>query len=654
MNSCVPYRGWIMKLTSDGRTIPWANGFREPNGLGFDLDGNLLVPDNQGDFVGSSALYHIRRGGFYGHPHSLVWRAGFNRHPFEVPVAELDRLRSRPAIVFPHGEMANSPSQPLCDTTGGRFGPFAGQMFIGAMNFPRLIRIMLEKVDGQLQGACIPFFDKAGLSLGNNRLAFHPDDGSLWIGGTRHKAWVGASGLKCLKWNGVTPMEVHSMKLTSSGFELTFTRPVHMETAADPSTYALQSYLYNYHEKYGSKKYGQTPERVVSAHVSSDQRTVSLTLDKLKPWRLYDLRIKDLTSKDGHALVNPWMVYTLNRLHRNSPPPPEPQKTPPPRRTVPSVPGGGVQSIGGPQEFPAINTPSKVKIHRTRGGFRFSEDGKEILVYNRDPLSQPDGSYRRGHYIHPLYDLDGVGMTDDMPADHRRQRGVFWAWMQLWIGEKRIGAPWEQKDLIWDVRDVDIESDETSSAIEAMVHWKSPLWVDEDGNQKPIVEEHATIRVHSSTETTRLIDFKIQLRALEENVRLGGSENTKGYGGFSVRIPLPPELQIIGPEGPVTVDTRNPSSPQPWVDFSADFGGRGETSGLAILCHPSLPGFPQGWTIRRSRSCQNPVFPGRQPVVLPTTKPLILRYRIVLHRGDAGSANIAGQFRHYANQNRSK
>ena len=40
-------------------------------------------------------------------------------------------------------------------------------------------------------------------------------------------------------------------------------------------------------------------------------------------------------------------------------------------------------------------------------------------------------------------------MTDDMPKDRRHHRGVVWAWTQLWIGDKRIGHPWEQKDMAW-------------------------------------------------------------------------------------------------------------------------------------------------------------------------------------------------------------
>ena len=36
--------------------------------------------------------------------------------------------------------------------------------------------------------------------------------------------------------------------------------------------------------------------------------------------------------------------------------------------------------------------------------------------------------------------------------------------------------------------------------------------------------------------TKRIIDISISLTAMQEGVRIGGSENVKGYGGFSVRM----------------------------------------------------------------------------------------------------------------------
>ena len=291
-----------------------------------------------------------------------------------------------------------------------------------------------------------------------------------------------------------------------------------------------------------------------------------------------------------------------------------------------------------------------VKVLRTDGGFRFTENNQTVLEYVKDPISREDGRYKRGHYVHPVYDLDGYLMSHDMPRDHPHHRAVFWAWTQLWVGEKRIGHPWEQRGLEWNVTDVRVSGDETSSAIHTDVLWESPLWKDDHGNMIPIVEEHTTIRVHASSLERRLIDFDITLKALANDIRLGGSTDTKGYGGFSSRIPLPEDLKIIGKDGPVIPNLRQPSEPQAWVDFTADFNGDGNITGEAILCHPDTPGYPQGWTIRNSGSCQNPVWPGNKPVLLSKDDPITLRYRLVLHKGNTQKAKIAELFEQYSKE----
>jgi glucose/arabinose dehydrogenase len=189
MFSNLPYRGWMMKLKKDGKLMPFASGFRSPNGIGFDLEGNLFATDNQGDWIGTSPLHHVQEGKFYGHPGSLVWQNGWNKgNPFLLPVPVLDSMRTRGTVLFPHGIIANSPTQPVCDNTAGKFGPFSGQLLIGEMNKARIVRVMLERVGGELQGACIPFFDENGLRKGNNRMVFAPD-GSLWIGQNYH-VWL--------------------------------------------------------------------------------------------------------------------------------------------------------------------------------------------------------------------------------------------------------------------------------------------------------------------------------------------------------------------------------------------------------------------------------------------------------------------------------
>jgi hypothetical protein len=77
-----------------------------------------------------------------------------------------------------------------------------------------------------------------------------------------------------------------------------------------------------------------------------------------------------------------------------------------------------------------------------------------------------------------------------------------------------------------------------------------------------------------------------------------------------------------------------------WLDMRGTFGKDDAISGVTILVHPTTPGFPQRWILRQARSMQNPVYPGREPVPLAAEQPTVLRYRLVLHRGEVDSAAI--------------
>ena len=319
MYSVVPYRGWIMKLTPSGELLPFALGFRSPNGLGFDLKGNLFATDNQSDWVPTSTLYHVQEDNFYGHPASLVWKEDWKgRNPFSMSVKRLDSMRTKAAVLFPQGIMANSPSQPLCDITEGKFGPFAGQLFIGEMNRPRIVRVMLERVGGILQGACIPFMDDQGLRMGNNRLAFAPD-GSLWVGQTDH-GWAGDEGIQRIVYTGKEPMDVYSMNLTANGFDLTFTQPVDAASATDPNNYHFRRYYYSYHKKDESegideaKQFDVQKIPVTNVEISPNGKKVSLTLSDLNAGYIYELKLKNIRNSEGRRLDNDLICYTLNRL----------------------------------------------------------------------------------------------------------------------------------------------------------------------------------------------------------------------------------------------------------------------------------------------------------------------------------------------------
>jgi glucose/arabinose dehydrogenase len=64
--SLVPWRGWAMKISPDGKMEPFAAGMRSPCGLGM-INGELFYGDNQGDWQGSGFISHRKRK-FHGPP----------------------------------------------------------------------------------------------------------------------------------------------------------------------------------------------------------------------------------------------------------------------------------------------------------------------------------------------------------------------------------------------------------------------------------------------------------------------------------------------------------------------------------------------------------------------------------------------------------
>ena len=306
------YFGWSFKVTPKGEFIPVSSGLRSPNGLCMTPDGDLFITDNQGEWVGTSPLHHVSPGAFHGHPASLKWDANFKGNAGSAD--DLGKIRKLPAIQFPYGTMGQSLAEPVIDTTGGKFGPFAGQMFVADESKCLVVRVALEKVDGEWQGACLPF--RSGFQGGNNRAAFAPD-GSLYVGQT-DRGWGSTGGksfgLQRLAWSGEVPFEIETMKLTADGFDVRFTRPVDRSAAATPANWSLSHCHYLYRQAYGSPQQDITPVKVAAASVSADGRTVRLKLLELRAGKIYELHHANLCAADGTTPLHTSAYYTLNRV----------------------------------------------------------------------------------------------------------------------------------------------------------------------------------------------------------------------------------------------------------------------------------------------------------------------------------------------------
>jgi glucose/arabinose dehydrogenase len=317
-----PWKGWVVHADAEGNITPFAKGFRAHNGILRDAQGRLWATDNQGDWRGTSPLYHVEKDNFYGHPSSLIWdktfTANISKDPLQLYIDDWDAYeahRTLAAVEFPHGLMMNSPSEPIIDETGGSFGPFTGQMFIGDIAGPRITRVMLEEVAGEMQGACVTFIS-GEIGGGSNRLAFSPDGTQLYVGQT-FRGWSrhNAEGLKRITFTGEPPFEVLNISLQKDGFRLTFTKPVTADVLSQLSHYSAQSYWYKSHHPYGSPQLDVTPLPVTAAKVSADGLQVDLTIPGIKPRRIVQLDLApELVAQDGSKIDNPLICYTVRNL----------------------------------------------------------------------------------------------------------------------------------------------------------------------------------------------------------------------------------------------------------------------------------------------------------------------------------------------------
>ncbi len=318
------WRGWGMKVTPDGELVPVCAGMRSPSGIGMNAEGDMFYTDQQGNWVATNSLHHLQEGAFFHHAEALASMSlpGSTIHgvetvpgglPYPEALARFPQLRP-PAVWFPYEKAGQSATDIMLDSSQGRFGPFAGQLFVGEFTQASMHRVFLEKVGGQYQGACFPFRSRFASAV--LRLAQAPD-GSVFVGLT-NRGWsslgTAAYGLQRLVWTGKTPFEILEMRARSDGFELVFTKPVDVASAEAAGSYALASHTYLYHSVYGSDEIQKRTLTIDEASVSADGLRVRLRTHGLRPLFVHELLAAGVRSRDGEPLLHPRAWYTLNQI----------------------------------------------------------------------------------------------------------------------------------------------------------------------------------------------------------------------------------------------------------------------------------------------------------------------------------------------------
>ncbi len=324
MGSMDGFRGWACRVTPQGKFEPYASGLRSPAGFGADPQGRLWYAENQGEYVGSSKLVPLEQGKFYGHISSLVSLPGMSPVSPEIQFPNWkDKIR-KGAVWLPHGKYANSPGNPIWDTTGGKFGVHQGQMFIGDQTLSTIMRVTTEKVNGEDQGCAILF--ARGMASGVMRPVFLPD-GSMLIGQTG-RGWVSVGGsvhkLQQIVWDGKTvAADIQTATSSKDGFTLRFTKPLaaNVTSEALAEKFKIMSWFYTNNERYGSPEHEKRDEPLAGAEISADRLSVTLRptgFGQGEKWlvRIYHVRVADTDGLFGDAPV--WKsletYFTLNSI----------------------------------------------------------------------------------------------------------------------------------------------------------------------------------------------------------------------------------------------------------------------------------------------------------------------------------------------------
>jgi hypothetical protein len=301
-----PHNGIIAKISKDGQKFEvFATGVRAPNGMGVGPNGEITNSDNEGTWTPACRLNWVVKDEFLGVV-DLAHRP--------TPPTDYDR----PICWFPMNVDNSSGGQVW--VTSDKWGPFKGEMLHTSYGKCSLFKVLIDRVDGQIQGgvARFPLEFESGIDRGR----FSPIDHQLWVTGLR--AWqTSAAKDACLQRVRYTGKKVYmpeQMHLVDGGIAITFTQPLDQKTAIDIDNWNVEQWNYKWSNAYGSDEYSvadptkkeHDPVDVKSIAISSDLKTVTLKIDDLKP--VMQMKIEyNIKAQDGTKLES-FITNTINKV----------------------------------------------------------------------------------------------------------------------------------------------------------------------------------------------------------------------------------------------------------------------------------------------------------------------------------------------------
>jgi mono/diheme cytochrome c family protein len=294
-------KGSLLRVDPSGHIDEIARGARVPNGISRGPDGTMVFLDNQGDWIPVCKVAVLHKGRFYGHPET--------DHDALPPGRQPDGVA---ACWLPYEDI-RSASAPVLDETAGRFGPFAGQLFLGDVGYGGnrgLWRVALEKVGDDYQGACFRFLEDQ--PLGVQQMTFAPDGHLL--------AACLTGGIYRIRHGGKTPFEMHHVSLQpgGKGFVIHLTKPLAADVTLTAADVVVRHWHYRYGPAYGSPRVDERQAAVEGVVISANRRQVEVkvAVTAAPGGAMYHLTLPRLRDGDGAELVHREAWYTVQQLGR--------------------------------------------------------------------------------------------------------------------------------------------------------------------------------------------------------------------------------------------------------------------------------------------------------------------------------------------------
>ncbi len=294
-----------------------------------------------------------------------------------------------------------------------------------------------------------------------------------------------------------------------------------------------------------------------------------------------------------------------------------------------------------PRWFPEMQIRPQQPLERTINIF----DGKQLLTtYHTGPtprdLSSGNITFRRP-FLYPVNGLEGISLTEfGKPHDPTGSHAHHYS---LWVAHANVDGNdfWSERGgLILHEQFENLEDGPVFCGVIQRTTWTTT-------NQAILLRERRELKFYAKARNFRLIDVELEFAAAEAKpVTLGRTT----FGFLAARVAQSMSVFDGGGEILNSNGERNEQGAHlkraDWLDQSGPIA-RGKWAGIAILDNPANPNHPTGWHCRND-GWANAAFNIDQPFTIEPGNPLRLRYRVVLHQGNALQAGVAARYQEFA------